>query len=162
MDLLEVLGKVGFDWRLALAQMVNFMLVFWLLSKLVFKPMNQTIEKRQAKLDEALSSAEKAASELEAAEAERERLIQAARSEATLMTDKASERAEEIVKSAHKKAESEHEAILKRAEGEIESAWREMQAEFKKRSAEYVATTTAKLMREDISSTARARAVKEA
>ena len=45
--LLETLGKVGFDWRMALFSFINFILVFWLLKKLFFKKILNIIEERQ-------------------------------------------------------------------------------------------------------------------
>jgi F0F1-type ATP synthase membrane subunit b/b' len=45
MDILGILGKIGFDWQVALANLVNFLIIFWILKKFAFKPVREILQK---------------------------------------------------------------------------------------------------------------------
>jgi F0F1-type ATP synthase membrane subunit b/b' len=59
----EILGKIGFDWQVALANLVNFLIIVFLLKKFAFKPIAKIIQDRQNKINEGLENAKKAAEE---------------------------------------------------------------------------------------------------
>ena len=41
MDLIEILSKVGFDWRMALSNLVSFLIVFFILKKYALEQINK-------------------------------------------------------------------------------------------------------------------------
>lgn len=45
----SVLGKLGFDWRVALANLVNFLIIYFLLKKVIFDKLADAISERQKK-----------------------------------------------------------------------------------------------------------------
>ena len=57
--MLEILGNIGFDWPVALANLVNFLIIFFLLHKFVFKPLGKTVEKRKRDIADGLAAADK-------------------------------------------------------------------------------------------------------
>jgi len=57
-NLLGILGKVGFDWQVALANLFNFLIIFLLLKKFAFGPIGKLIKERQDKINEGISNAE--------------------------------------------------------------------------------------------------------
>ncbi|MBU4369492.1 ATP synthase F0 subunit B, partial [Patescibacteria group bacterium] len=59
MDLQRILGNLGFDWRMALANLVNFLIIFFVLKKYAFKPIKEKLEEREKKIKTGLEDAEK-------------------------------------------------------------------------------------------------------
>ncbi len=56
-QLLHTLASVGFNWHIALANFVNFLLVFFVLYTLVFKKLAQAIDARSKKIEQGLDNA---------------------------------------------------------------------------------------------------------
>ena len=72
---MELFAKLGIDWRLLIAQLVNFVILFTALTFLLYKPLIAALDKRRAKIAESLANAEKIGDELKRANAESERLL---------------------------------------------------------------------------------------
>lgn len=81
-NLLNILGKVGFDWQVALANLFNFLIIFFVLKKYAFGPIGKIIKERQASIKEGLASAEKNTKLLESTKKEQEQILLNARAEA--------------------------------------------------------------------------------
>lgn len=56
--LLGILGKIGFDWQVALANLFNFLIIFFILKRYAFGPIGKLIKERQEKIDQGLKNAE--------------------------------------------------------------------------------------------------------
>ncbi|NCN42517.1 ATP synthase F0 subunit B [Candidatus Berkelbacteria bacterium CG10_big_fil_rev_8_21_14_0_10_43_13] len=95
---------LGIDVKLIIAQIVNFAILFFLLSKLLYKPITGLLEDRQTKIDKGLKDAEKAAKDRSGAEIEAEKIA-----------EKAYKDANEILKNAKSEATAEAAAIIKKA-----------------------------------------------
>jgi F-type H+-transporting ATPase subunit b len=102
--LLDILGKLGFDWRVALANLINFLIIFWILNRFVFRPLAQTIASRQEKIAQGIESSERA-----------DGLLVRAKEEARSLVDDAKKQAAEIIQHAGKQAENVKQDIEKRA-----------------------------------------------
>ena len=50
---MEILGKLGIDIKLLIAQIINFGLLLWLLKKFLYAPIVRRIEKDERELNEA-------------------------------------------------------------------------------------------------------------
>jgi F-type H+-transporting ATPase subunit b len=55
-----LLGQLGINWKLFLSQTVNFFILLLVLRFFVYKPLLETIKKRNAKIKEGLEKAEEA------------------------------------------------------------------------------------------------------
>ena len=53
-NIYEILGKIGFDWQVALASLVNFLIILFVLKKFAFKPIKKLIQERQNKINEGI------------------------------------------------------------------------------------------------------------
>lgn len=82
------------DWKLLIAQLINFSLVFGVLYFFVFKNLFKTIGERNTKIEKGLKDAEVAVLKLEEAAQEKEAIIIAARKEANEIMKQAKELAE--------------------------------------------------------------------
>ena len=48
---MELFAKLGIDWRLLIAQLVNFVILFTALTFLLYKPLIAALDKRRAKVE---------------------------------------------------------------------------------------------------------------
>lgn len=53
------IAALGIDWKILLAQLVNFLIVYFLLSKFAFKPLMKVLDERRKKVAESLETAQK-------------------------------------------------------------------------------------------------------
>jgi F-type H+-transporting ATPase subunit b len=101
----SLLDAFGIDWKLLIAQLVNFGVLFFALTYLLYKPVLKTLDERRAKIAQGVLDAERAAEAASTADADAAEVVKGAESEA-----------EGIVSSARDLAGSEKARILKEAE----------------------------------------------
>ncbi|MBT7553014.1 ATP synthase F0 subunit B, partial [bacterium] len=65
---MEILELFGVDWRLMIAQLVNFVIVLLVLWKFAIKPLMKTMESRNAEISKGLDDAKAAADKIEEVE----------------------------------------------------------------------------------------------
>ena len=100
-------------------QIVNFLILLYLLNRFLFKPGLKRIDERQQKLTEGLENAEAAARDRELARAEREAAMAEARRDAEAMIQRAAKTAEATSADILAKARTDAEQITARARDEI-------------------------------------------
>src|SRR5918995_4566469 len=81
-------------WKLAF-QIVNFLILLYLLNRFLFKPVLARLDERNSKIGKGLEDAEAAARDRELARAEREAAVEEARKEAQEMIARATKIAED-------------------------------------------------------------------
>jgi len=89
----DMLTKLGIDWRLFLAQLVNFLVLFLVLRFFAWKPLLASLEERRNKVKQGVADADAAAQKLKDIEREREETLSKTRAEAMRIVEKAEERA---------------------------------------------------------------------
>ncbi len=120
----ELIAAFGIDWKLMIAQAVNFVILVVVLGYFVYGPVMRMLKDRAEKIASGLNAAEAALKDREAVGAERVVIISEAQHEAEKIVARAqdegkNERAS-IVKSAQERAAS----VLKDAQLEAEEAQR--------------------------------------
>lgn len=132
----ELISQLGIDWRLLLAQVVNFLILLYVLKRFAFEPLKKFLHERQKTIEKGLEDASKAAQEREKlrvlhaelrvrAQKEAEVLLGEARTkgaeEYEEYVKKAKERAGEIVALAKQEIVNEKQKALTQARGELGS-----------------------------------------
>lgn len=79
---MEVLTKLGIDWKLLLAQAVNFLVLLWVLKRYAYRPLLRALEARTKKIEQGLKDAEASQSKLQGVIEEEKKILSAAREEA--------------------------------------------------------------------------------
>ena len=146
MNLLDILGRIGFDWQVALANLVNFLIIFWILKRFAFKPMQEVIAKRRKAIDAGLDQAKEAETELMMAKQKAEGIVSEAKQEANALVSNAKERGDVLVADAQSKATTEHDRIV--ADGKV-LAQKELEAaeqELEKKAAALVVGGVKKIL----------------
>lgn len=130
---MEALVKLGIDWKLLLAQAVNFIVLLLVLRRFAYRPMLEFLDKRAGRIEQGLKDAEAAGKRLEEAARKEEDLLAAAREEAKNLVAKAEiaaeKRAEAIMAQVETKSEAIFEEAKKHAEAEREKIFREAKEE---------------------------------
>lgn len=142
---MEVLQKLGIDWKLLLAQGVNFLILLYILKRFVYKPMLAFLDERSAKIDSGLQNAEAATKRLEAAEKEQESVLASAQKKAREITEEALAAAKRRDAEQLEKTKAEIERMLQASEEAIAGEKERMMREAKAELAELVLTATQKL-----------------
>ena len=162
MDIVETLGKIGFDWRVALANLVNFLIIFWLLKRYAFKPIAAILRKRQHTINEGLDNALAAESKLEQAEAEAKGVITSARKEAQDITKGAKARGDELIAQAENEAKVRGQALLADAEALIKSQQGKAEEKIKSDAAQFVVSGLEKILKKTLTPAHQTEIIKQA
>ena len=101
--------QLGIEPNLLLAQIVNFLIIFFVLSKLLYKPILGMLDKRKKEIAAGLELTEKMRAEEEKMNGRKEKLLEDARKEARVIVEAgkkdADAQANEIIESAHSQAQ---------------------------------------------------------
>lgn len=148
--LLEILGKIGFDWRMALFSFINFLMVYYILKKFLFEKIVSSIEERQDKVKEGVENYEKAKTELAMAEKNAQKLIEEAKKDANKLVEKANLKAKEQGDLQKQKTIIDIEKLVAGAKVSIEAQKQDMKEEIKKETINLVIEATEKILSEKI------------
>ena len=147
-------------WKLAF-QIVNFLILLYLLNRFLFKPVLARLDERNSKIGKGLEDAEAAARDRELARAEREAAVEEARKEAAEMVARANKMAEDTRKEILDEARSQAEKATERAREEINAEKERAMAELRAQVADLALDAAAKLVRSDMNATTQRRLVEE-
>lgn len=139
----KLLGDFGVTWPLFIAQVINFILVLFVLKKFAFGPIQAMLEQRKNRIAEGeeklkrietqlAESEERTAAALEEANANAKRLIEEAKESAATLSE---QKTQEAIASAQ--------GILAKAEDAAKAERNQMVAELKQDFGRLVAATTA-------------------
>ncbi|TAL20551.1 ATP synthase F0 subunit B [Patescibacteria group bacterium] len=112
LSFMELLSKLGIDWRLLVWQIVNFGIVLLVLKKFALGPVMRALDERAKKLEQGLRDAEEAKTVKVAAESEREKILAAARNESGRIVAEARKEAEVLREELHSRAKKEVDGLL--------------------------------------------------
>jgi len=97
-----------------------FLLIYWVLGKFAFKPIQNALKEREVSIQESLDQAKKAREEMSNLKAENEALLKEAREERSKMLKEAREISDNLIKEAKEKAKEEAKIIVTTAKEQIE------------------------------------------
>ena len=151
MDIIQILGNLGFDWRIALANLVNFLIILLILKKFAFKPIAQALKKREDKIKQGVEDAQKSSAELQMAKQSYEKSLLAARSEANRIIASAQRETDRMQASCKWQSEEEAKRIIERTDKIIQNEKQKMMQDLKKEVVILVIDATEKLTKQNIS-----------
>ncbi len=116
---MELLTKLGIDWKLLLAQGINFLIVLAVLYKFLYKPLLKFLDERKHRIESSLAEAKRIESELKDMEKKREETEREARRQA-----------QEIIVAAEKEAEVRRQEVITKMKEEAQVALTEAKQRF--------------------------------
>jgi F-type H+-transporting ATPase subunit b len=116
----ELLTNLGIDWKLLIAQIVNFLILLFVLWKFAYGPIVSMLEKRQKKIEQGLKDADESREKLLASVEKEKKILKQARSEAKEIVEKARLQAEKAKLEIAEESKVQAEKIIANAKAEIE------------------------------------------
>jgi F-type H+-transporting ATPase subunit b len=113
--------KLGIEPTLLAAQLVNFLIVMFVLTKLLYKPILEMLEKRKKAIAEGLQLTEKMRAEEEKFSVKKEKLMADARADAKLLIEEAKKQAHLEAETIIVDARKEVDAMMEKSRREIVS-----------------------------------------
>lgn len=148
----SLISTFHIDWKLFIAQLVNFAIVFSVLYFLAFKPLVKTMSDRTEKIDKSLKDADEIEKRLALTEKERGEIIAAAKKQANLIVEEANKRGEERKGELIVKAKEEIGQVINAEKERIARDKAETLKEIKQEVAGLVVMTVEKLLDEKMTS----------
>ncbi len=144
---MEVLGTLGIDWKLFIAQLINFGIVLFIFWKWVVKPLGSTLTKRQERIEEGLKNADRMVDEKKKFEEWKAAEMKKVRNEADHIlrttTDTANQIKQETIVDAQKQATK----MMEQAKASMESEKNQTMKEIKQEISTLVVAASEKILR---------------
>jgi F-type H+-transporting ATPase subunit b len=142
---------LNFDPGLILWQLIIFLLLFFLLAKLAWKPIINSLKEREQSIQDALDTAEKARLEMAALKSENEKLLKEAREERDKMLRQAREAGNRMIEDAQAEAKKSADKIISDARAAINIEKQAALKDVKIQVANFALEVASKLMRKNLS-----------
>lgn len=146
----DFIGTLGLNWKLFLAQLLNFGIVVFILWKWVFRPVVGALESRRQKIEESVKKAEEIEKRMKDSEVERQKLFSQAREEAEALTKQAREVAEDLRQEITRNARQGAENILVEAKRTIAVEKEQMLGEVREEIANLTVMATEKILKDKL------------
>jgi len=143
---------LGINLLSFIAQIINFLIVMFLLWKFAYKPVLGILEDRQKKVEQGLKDADKAAKDRSEAELEAEKIREKAYGEANEILKNAKEAANTEAADIVKKASDQADRIMKNAKDEAAAAKDKVMKDAKKEISDVVVLALDKIVGEELDS----------
>lgn len=144
-----------------IAQIINFLLLVFILTKYAYKPLLEILEKRKNKIASDLESAEQDKLMAAKLKQEYETQLAEARSQAQAIVDKANKLAEQTKEEMIQQARQEHERLLKAAQEQIEREREKVVKELRSEVVTLSMLAATKIIGENMDSKANAKVVND-
>ena len=144
---MQVLGTLGIDWKLLIAQFINFGIVLFIFWKWVVKPLGSTLTERQKRIEQGLKNADQTETEKRKFEEWKATEMKKIRTESDHIlrttTDTANKIKQDTIVDAHNQATK----LVDQAKASIESEKVQMMKEAKQELATLVVAASEKILR---------------
>jgi F-type H+-transporting ATPase subunit b len=147
-------------WKLAF-QIINFLVLLYLLNRFLFKPALRRIDERQNQLSKGLEDAAAAARDRELARAEREAALAEARQESEALVQRAAKTAEATSAEILAEARASADQLIARARDEIAAEKERALAEIRGEVADLALDAAGKLVGSEMDSPTQRRLVEQ-
>ena len=144
--ILSILQSIGFNWHIALANFINFLIILFILNKFVFKKVFSGIESRQNLIKQGLENAIEAEKHLQKALAESQDIISNSKKEGEKVFKSIVDKGELEAKSITDKASIDGDNLRTDLNSRISSAQADVENNFSKIAPELVASLLKKAL----------------
>jgi F-type H+-transporting ATPase subunit b len=141
-----LLGKLGFDLEVAIANLVNFLIIFILFKIFFFSKIQKTIDERRHTIEQGLARAVAAEQSSKDAEIEAQRVITEAKRNAETILDEAHVYAGKVHDQAVLEANAERLRLVEQGARQIEQDKKRMEQEVEEQMSSLVASLSEKVI----------------
>jgi len=144
----ELISKLGIDWKLLLAQIVNFAVLFWLLKRFAFGPLGAFLKERSKKIAKGLEDADFASAEREKLRTLKAKMMSEAKKDVQTVMEEARARSDKEIADAWEKAKQKKEQLVGEAREEIQAEKERILEEARSEVGELVLRVSEKILGE--------------
>ena len=144
---MQVLGTLGINWKLFLAQLINFGIVLFIFWKWVVGPLGKTLTDRQNRIEEGLKNADLMQSEKKKFEEWKLAEMKKVRNEADKILRTTTDTANQVKQDTIVDAQKQAAKVLEQAKASIESEKVQMMKEARQDLATLVVAASEKILR---------------
>lgn len=116
---MELLHQFGVNPVLLVAQIINFLIVLWILKKFLYQPILDTLKNRKETIAKGLKEAEEARLMYEKAEEREKEILRKAQTESKKLLEDARKQHADMLQRAQEDAKNQADVILKEAREQI-------------------------------------------
>ncbi len=146
----SVAGMFGLNFKLFLAQLINFAIVLFVLWKWVFKPVSKALSDRTSKIEKSLADAKQITEDKETFESWKNAEMGKVRQEAAGIITQAKQDAETVRHQLTEQTKQEQGKILLQTQAQLELEKQKAITEVKGQIADIVVTASEKILREKL------------
>lgn len=149
-EILNILSSVGFNWHVALANFVNFLIILFLLNKFFFGKIGKNIRERHEAIEHGLNQARDAEIKLGQAEDEKNSIIRSAHKEKEAIIISATSAAHDLAQKIEHDAQSEIAKRIVKLQEEESLLTSKIEKEFALRAPFLVSALYAKTLKKEL------------
>lgn len=153
---------LGVNWQLLLFQVVNFLILLFLLHRILYRPILRMMDQRRERIRTDLDEARELREAAERDRATYQRQLEQVRDESRAMLDEASGVAERIRAEARQQADEERARAVERAREAIQRERDHAIAELRREVADLAIDAASQVIRRDLDGPEQRRLVEEA
>jgi F-type H+-transporting ATPase subunit b len=142
----EIFTNFGVTWPKFIAQVILFLVVYWVLNTYAFGPILKMLNERRRRIEEGQHNAEKIKKQLAEAELRYQEVLRKANDDATRLLEEARAMSDAISQKQLQQAIKDAEGIIVKAHDSIVQERNKMVAEVKKEMVDLVVKTTSKVV----------------
>lgn len=142
----ELVHKLGIDWRLLIASIVNFFLLFFILRKYAYRPILGMLEKREKMIADSVDKSTAMAKEFQAMEEKKVLELKEMRAEASRLMAEAAHKAEHLKTELLAEAKAESERLMAKTKAELDRERQALKASVRAEVADLVVAATEKVL----------------
>ena len=146
---MEALQKLGIDFKVLIAQIINFGILFLILRHYLYRPILKALDNRKKRIKESLEKAAEIEKKYTEATEEYNSRVLKANQEADHIIEKARTEAEKVRKGVLDKAQKEADAVKANATKDIESERNALYADVKKSAGKLAIFIITKVLKQD-------------
>lgn len=142
----QIFSNFGVTWPKFIAQVILFLVVYWVLNKYAFGPILKMLNERRRRIEEGQHNAERIKKQLAEAELRYQEVLRKANEQATRLLEEARTSSDAISQKQLQQAIKDAEGIIAKAQDTIVQERNKMIYEVKKEMVGLVVNTTAKVV----------------
>lgn len=142
----KIFSDFGVNPILLAAQVVNFLVLLFILQKLLYKPLIKVLDERKRRIEESLENAEKIQKELEETEANRAKVMDEAIEESKRIITEATTQGQMLMQESQTKAREEFDSMMEQGAQMIAGEKEKMKSEVKSEVASMIQMSLEKVL----------------
>jgi F-type H+-transporting ATPase subunit b len=146
----ELVKTFHIDWKLLIAQIINFAIVLGVLWYFALKPLMKLMNKRSSDIEKSLKDAQEIEKKLAEAADTKEKIVIEAKQEAQIVMEKVHKESDKAREEKIQETKKEVEQIVKRTKADLAAEKEKMVDEAKKQVADLVVEAATKVIKKNI------------